>query len=883
MTYEEICNLINTDALADELCKYLITNAEQLNNVTVIDDLATVLLHNGYKDKFENLLSTIFTNLKSKQKVQVYSIFPTHLALFHLQKIIDGTGGESDFEMADNYIAEASSLEPQSPLMMVAKTYSLLLKPDRNDKDIEIAKNHLEWIMQIIEERRSSQTQKDRNRYDISILAKLGNGFIAYYLKQYDEALKIFKDIFVHEHSYVPQVRLGIGYCFLMQRKSNEAEAAFRAVLKKFPNNPYAMIGIAITQFYSQTEQGTVGAVQQVKNALKLYPDFAPALLLKAEMLFKRLNSENDYKTIKHTIKKAFKFSGKNNYLIAESLFHNGRVKHAQGDIKGAEESFKKVIEYNPKHNKACYFLGIFALQRGEIQNAIKYLDIAAKEYHDLFEVNAALGLAYAELYQNNIRESVKGSKSIEQKMLNYLEAAISYGDQMKNKKDLINVYVTYGWVTLKLLIFEKAEKAFDSAIKILKEMEQDPPENILLFQGISKYQREKYDEALKIFLQCKDQSQPILRYNIGLCHEHLYHIDEACKIYRKLHQDFPTFAEPLLQLSSIAVRDSRPNVINKDAKKSLEKIVGEIDPKNIQAWIQLAEVNARSKQLKEAQSHMQKALEISGGNDGFLYAKISIGNYFLEAAQKHTDPVEKRKRIEKAKKEFLLALTNNHNCVSAANGLAICWLLLGHVSEAKEHLLTVKDYRGDLPSSYENLGLAYMYEDSYSQALTQFEEANRKFFDKTDINLLLRSYYASKAKKDLDNCLEIAQTLCLLRPEMKLHWYLLGSSIMKVVLYKTSQRALANVTLRPAVVKQWKDQIQYALKLFKKLIETSMSQKEKDSISEKIEITEKNIPRLNDLLKKAKEAEKFRNEKFQSQIDSYSQSKQIPSDIEQP
>ena len=74
-----------------------------------------------------------------------------------------------------------------------------------------------------------------------------------------------------------------------------------------------------------------------------------------------------------------------------------------------------------------------------------------------------------------------------------------------------------------------------------------------------------------------------------------------------------------------------------------------------------------------------------------------------------------------------------------------------------------------------------------------------------------------------------------------------------------------------------------YALNIFKKF---NMSETENQkSLDEKIEPIEKEIlPRLDDLLKKAKEEEKIKMEYTRKQMDQYSSpKKQIPDEVERP
>jgi tetratricopeptide (TPR) repeat protein len=339
--------------------------------------------------------------------------------------------------------------------------------------------------------------------------------------------------------------------------------------------------------------------------------------------------------------------------------------------------------------------------------------------------------------------------------------------------------------------------------------------------------------EALATFGKCADQAQPVLRFNIARCHEELNRFPDARAIYKELHAEFPRFPEPLFRLSALALRDTRPHDVNPEVKQYLQTIIEEIDQNNVHALLELGNVAARAGQLREARQSMERAQEKAAGGDGYVYATVSIANYLLESAQTKPDPKERTARLDYAQRNLIKALKENRGCIFAANGMALCWLLNGHVTEAKERLVLVKDYRPDLSSSWENLGLAYMKEHSYTAALALFEEANKKFFEKTDVNLLLQSHAAAKGDKKYDVCLSIAQQLCMLRPELPSHWYLLGSSLHKVVLmgFRTGQ----DKGLRVQPVRKWIRQLKRCVTVFE-FARKHLDSKTAASIVEKID-----------------------------------------------
>jgi tetratricopeptide (TPR) repeat protein len=388
----------------------------------------------------------------------------------------------------------------------------------------------------------------------------------------------------------------------------------------------------------------------------------------------------------------------------------------------------------------------------------------------------------------------------------------------------------------------------------------------VLTFLGISEFQCGDPAEALKVFESCNNQSRPVLRFNIGRCKEELALFSEAKRIYDALHREFPSFTEPLLRLSALALRDSRPKISNQEAKQALNTIIQEINKNHVEALIELGNVHARARQFSEAVKLMQQAQAQAQGGDGYLYATVALGNYSLQSAQAKSDDSERRRRIDRAQGFFFKALKDNHNCISAVNGIAICWLLNDHVSEAKDQLVIVKEYRPDLSSSYENLGLAYQKEQNFGAAFNLFEEANKKFFDKTDVNLLIHSFNAAKGDKKSDVCLQIAEEMCRLRPESALHWYMLASALHKTVLMQL--KAVHDKAPRVAVVERWIKQLERCVRLFEFCKKELGEKSGFKGINEKIDSIQNHLlPKFRDThLANAREFERKREEEYQKE-----------------
>jgi tetratricopeptide (TPR) repeat protein len=295
-----------------------------------------------------------------------------------------------------------------------------------------------------------------------------------------------------------------------------------------------------------------------------------------------------------------------------------------------------------------------------------------------------------------------------------YMEQAVMLLRNKHNLTEHFKVYKTLRWRRVKSLQFQKAETAFTRAYQFQIDPNGAADETVLTFLWMTQFLSHKLTDALATFSRCEDQSQTVLPFNIDRCNEQLNPFSEARRIYIALHNLHPQFPEPLFRLSALALRDTRPHDVNPLVMQYFQAIIEEIDHNNVRPLLELHNVADRAGQFREARQSMERAEEKASGGDGYIDTTISIAKYLLESAQTKTEDKERTNRLDYAQRNFMKALKRNHGCIFAVNGMALCWLLAGHVSEAKERLVLVKDYRPDLASSWENLGLAYMKEHSH-------------------------------------------------------------------------------------------------------------------------------------------------------------------------
>ena len=869
LNFSQICEMLADRSLAEKLCDFISSPDER--SYLDADILATALVKCGHDDLFKRAIEAKYDYRKTDH-IKQSAVLPAHLGLFFLDQVVKGINVAENLSSANEQQKEASSVDPQSPIVTILQCYTYLMKndPEFNKRALESAS---------ICERVLANKGKRDYFVDLKPLGILGYALAAFQNERYDEAQKRFTKFLRKYSKAVPLVRLAIAQTLLAQQKIVEAEYAFKKVLILDSTNVHALTAMASIRFNEDTQQSIQEARDYLRKAIETNPNYAPALLLQATFFF---NSNAFRSKAEKVAKKALRQATTNN-IKADAVFIIAQSAHMNGLVDKAQKLYEKVVQYNPNHPKANFYLGLFASQT-DPKKAIEYITKVHQRLREIFEVNSVLGLSYAKLYQEADVHSNQ----------NYLKLAIKFLKLARSQKapnaiEKIKVLATMGWLRIKSLKFAKAETIFTEAVELFKGEENQsilagfmPLDQLLMYQGIAKFQNKKFEEALEIFEKSKeeflkteteDKISPLLRYNMSLCKEEMNRFDEAKAEYIQLRNDFPNFPEPLLRIAAIAIRDTRPNIVCHEALESLETIVRQIDPNNVLSWLEMANVYARSRQFKEARENMKKAQDTAGDGDCFIYSTVAMGNYLLESAQNKTNERERNERIKEAKNNFIKALRHNHNCVAAANGLAICWLLNGYKEKARETLQQVTEYRPDQASSLENLGLSYKEDGKYAQASAHFENANKKFFDKTNVSLLAQSYEVLKADKQWEQCLSVAETLCQIRPEFDKYWYYLASSLHKVVMIQYSPRAIENKKLKSVNIQRSIFQLKKCKSLYKKLKLKSLNQAESESYSKKIEDVEKMIKKLSSLKAKAeieeekqkREAEAFLRENTES------------------
>lgn len=180
--------------------------------------------------------------------------------------------------------------------------------------------------------------------------------------------------------------------------------------------------------------------------------------------------------------KKAKKLTAGTSQAI-DSAYEQAIQHHEQNNLEGAEPIYRKILELNPRHDGATYYLGVLLLKKQQYEEALPFLKQALPGISDSFEAHTNVGLALH--YCNRQDEAEK-----------YLKKALSLNPE------LAEAYDALGAVKVKKNEYGEAEKYFLKAIEADPEFAQSYYNYAAILERQSKLDKaqETVARALEIF-----------------------------------------------------------------------------------------------------------------------------------------------------------------------------------------------------------------------------------------------------------------------------------------------------------------------------------------------------------------------------------------------
>lgn len=332
-------------------------------------------------------------------------------------------------------------------------------------------------------------------------------------------------------------------------------------------------------------------AVEALRGALKIRPDYVPAKLKLAESLFAARQVDAAGKLYQEILQQ--------NSKSAEAWYGLGRVQATQGDPHSAAVSLAKACELVPKYGAAQFALA----------NALRKLgqDDKAREHFKLYRANMTnsppavdpVRAAVQQLDHSATAHLRRGlalaqAGDLQGAIQQHLQAIQSDPNEVQSYINLIQLYARVGEI-------EKAVEAYHKAVAI------NPNRADCYYNyGVLMFEQHKFSDAEKAMQKAIQINPyyPEAHDSLGYLLAMQGHLDEALAEYRKAVAERPDYRRARFHIGQILVNQDR----YAEAIQEFRKILTPNDSSTPGYLYALGATYARAGDRKNALIYMRKA-----------------------------------------------------------------------------------------------------------------------------------------------------------------------------------------------------------------------------------------------------------------------------------
>jgi tetratricopeptide (TPR) repeat protein len=309
-----------------------------------------------------------------------------------------------------------------------------------------------------------------------------------------------------------PYLHIQLGAVLFAQGKIEEAEAAFRAALKRDGGSVPASLGVAQVALRRGKPED---ALEFVRRPLRINPNDLQANLIaaQAEMARGRMDDAAKYYEVILSVNPRITVA---NLALAE-------IRLARGNVQDASRYAKAALQEDPKRPRASVVLGNVAVGQRQYDEAIQHFQRALEV--NPREVSAHLGVAHAQWRKGQREPAIR-----------------AYRRAIEIVPNDLNPQNNLAW----LLAEERSSQ--DEALRLAQRVVSAEPRNGSFVDtlGWVYYQQGKFAEAERQFRLASDllPNEAMVQYHLGLVAHKQGRAVEAVSAWKRALLINPQFEE---------------------------------------------------------------------------------------------------------------------------------------------------------------------------------------------------------------------------------------------------------------------------------------------------------------------------------------------------
>ncbi len=199
-----------------------------------------------------------------------------------------------------------------------------------------------------------------------------------------------FKDV-AEDYSNMPEALYNVGSVYKECGMNDEAKGAFKDVLKVYPKHQLAMTHLAVMELEKEDAKKAMAMLEKIISVAGNTKEVVPAYVNKATIYRKKARKskkDEDFKAAQNDLRRALAIDS--NYMpalyqLAMLYLDRAVVKEKASFLDLANIVCKQATGLDPEYGAIYHVMGMVALQKDELVNALKLFEAAFSKDPSLF------------------------------------------------------------------------------------------------------------------------------------------------------------------------------------------------------------------------------------------------------------------------------------------------------------------------------------------------------------------------------------------------------------------------------------------------------------------------------------------------------------------